>query len=367
MLDKNDDLYRKSAGPTQHDIDQRLRATSREDMLKLSTEERLRWFYLRQVRHPELKRVARDVSELLQPDNEVRIISLIGMAGIGKTSLASLIAQEWANRKEAAAGPGEIPAIYVKAPANGNNHVSWNVLYTRIMEAGSEVLIARKRAGAPMPNLAPQAGLAHDIRSLSGKREFLERLFTHRNVQAVFVDEAVHLHRFDKHDRVMDTLKSLADIHKTKLVLLGSYDIAPLMIEYGQIARRSEIVHYRRYQASMTWAMGAGRKSGRDVFADLLKAMCNQWPSERVPNLAPHVDDIMKASLGSAGLLKSMLLRAAARQLTAKNEILPPSAWGKCAKSKKAVQKLDAEAAAGEALLEGACYGDSMLATLRVA
>ena len=71
-------------------------------------------------------------------------------------------------------------------------------------------------------------------------------------MRLIVIDESMHQLRFDENAAIMDALKSLADIHHPKLVLIGTYQITPLMIDYGQLARRTAILRYRRCASRST-------------------------------------------------------------------------------------------------------------------
>lgn len=120
--------------------------TPYDAMLMESPEFRKRWFKLFQVNHRELERVAQDVTELMDTACDTKLISIIGMTGIGKTTLATELGNILMEEYREQAQPSEHPVIYVRAPANGEKSLSWKVLYRRILEAGHEPSVDQKRA-----------------------------------------------------------------------------------------------------------------------------------------------------------------------------------------------------------------------------
>ena len=156
----------------------------------------------------------------------------------------------------------------------------------------------------------------------------------------------------------MDTLKSLSDVRDTKLLLIGAYDVAELMTSYDQVARRGENIHYRRYHI--------GNREDEKEFCLILKKFLSLWPCKEVPPLAERWREIMSVSLGSPGLLKMFCLRLLCLQISSKGERFDPKMLIKAAKAKKLLETIERMTMAGEEVLRGACYGESIFADTKL-
>lgn len=306
--------------------------------------------------------------------NEVKLISLIGMTGIGKSSLAIYLLEGLLRTRWGDHAPHEIPLIYVKAPANGDKSLSWKVLYTSILVGGGEVMHLHKlplnrrdkRSVAKAVKHASNRAqvLEYRVKGKAGLAEirgFLDKMLRERRVKLVVIDEVFHLLRFNDYAATMDTLKSLSDETETgKLMLIGNYDIADLVMDYAQVVRRGEIVHFKAYKWR-TFVEGPLTEDEIE-FKAAVEKLHKLWPCRRVPDLPAIWHQLMRASLGSVGMLKLILLRLAAQQMRSKSgESLPNEEMlAKSMKSPKALEKIMAETEAGEEKLLGACYGNSI-------
>jgi hypothetical protein len=119
------------------------------------------------------------------------------------------------------------------------------------------------------------------------------------------IDEAGHM--FDSiggsaYMRSLDSLKSMANISGTTMVLFGAYDlVTPLG---PQLSRRFKVVHFSRYNYEV--------EADRFAFEESLATMQAQMPLSNPPDLLSHVEDIYVACVGCVGIAHTYLRQALA-------------------------------------------------------
>lgn len=207
---------------------------------------------------------------------------------------------------EMAADPGLIPAVYVEAPASGENDFSWRLLYQRILARLEGELGAPKAAfgiDAATGKLVRPHGAAGN--SLAALRTAVERALRARGTRVLVIDEAAHIIRQTRRNRLeiqLDTLKSLANECGVQIVLVGAYDLYQLVSLSGQLARRTHVLHFERYREDQESDLRAFR-------ACVLKfqdALPNLWGKE----LLQHAAALHENTLGCIGTLSAILARA---------------------------------------------------------
>lgn len=321
---------------------------SRQGVLALSPEMKMKYLFALQVRHRNLEEIGKDVMTLLQPFNETSILFIIGATGVGKTTLSKRVIKALVNssdNKDLSA----LPFIFIAAAANGERSLSWRSIYRSVLRAAREILIDQKQATLVCNGIMTVKPTKY--KDLTALRDALESTLRNRKVRVLAIDEAYHLLRFGNFSAVMDTLKSIVDVTGVKLLLLGSYDLYELATDYGQVSRRAEILHFKRYD----------KDSEGDLveFGSIVNKIQLNWPCEDIPPFNVIVKELMQASLGCVGLLKALMLRALDMQLQ-KGGIWNPRFLMYAAKSIKLLTKMREEIEAGEEKLMGGAYGESI-------
>lgn len=176
-------------------------------------------------------------------------------------------------------------------------------------------------------------------------------------VKVLAIDEAYHLLRFSKFDTVMDTLKSIPENKSVKLLLLGTYNLVKLATNYGQVSRRSEILHFERYHTDV--------KEDVNEFNKIISTIQRNWPCEIVPNFNSISEKLMEVTLGCIGLLKGLFLRSLILQLKNKGK-WDPEFLQKSAKSMKLINEIRKEIETGEENIKSATYGESLFQDTKI-
>ena len=261
------------------------------------------------VRHPKMQAVVEELRALLMARTDSNIILITGATGVGKTTLSKELSRLCADmyKQVLEDDPSAIPAVWVEAYANGDHHHGFRSLYQDIREELLEPA-ANRKAHAEVVNgrliMKPQARTTIDA-----LRNVVQAGLRERKTIVCAIDEAYHLLRFASETAVMETLKSLANTTGVKFVLIGSFDLFDLVAEHGQVARRSMVINFDRYHLD--------DEADRAAFRKVVKGLQAAWPCDEVPNFVAISDELMEACLGCVGLLKSLMLDAAAMQMTA--------------------------------------------------
>lgn len=308
-------------------------------------------FFNVRVKHPAMQRLLDDMMPLLMPHSESNLIVVTGPTGAGKSTVTRVLLkelfQDFAQLMQD--DKSVVPLIAVEAYANGDTRHSFKEIYTSMRQQLLETGVDQT---APTVMSEGKLKVKPMARNTVGALRFaVEEGLKKRRTRVGVIDEAAHLLRFDKKAVVMDTLKSLANTTGTKWVLVGSYDLFDLVLENGQVARRTTILNLGRYHID--------QEEDRNEFAEIIRKLMKKWPSEEKPNFVAISDALLEASLGCVGLLKSLLLDASAMQLRAGGK-WNPEFLRKAAKASKIREVIQAEIRAGEEKVRDAIHGNSI-------
>lgn len=323
---------------------------TRDEVLKLPDEEKMKYFYAVRVKHANLETIGSLLVRRLSPYNSSNLHFLIGSTYVGKTTLVQRLMRKkveamYVNQNLSA---DVVPFIYISVPANGDKSISWTAIYENIMREGREILISKKQQ--TIINDGFMSVQRTNFRSLAALRQALESMLEHRKVEVIVLDEAYHLLRFGKYSALMDTIKSLSDGKGIQLILVGSYNLVELATNYGQAASRSSILHFERYRRD--------NDLDRQEFARVVSKVELYWPCEEVPYFSGVWEELLEVSLGCTGIFMQALQDALSLQLNNKGK-WEPRFLAFASKSRKLLETIRCEIEEGERQINDAVYGNS--------
>ncbi len=259
-------------------------------------------------KHPRVTYVMQETDTLIYPGSQDSILLVCGPSGVGKSTLAqhhrdtALKAAAASMEKDA----GLVPAAYVEARSVGEEVFSWRSFYGNVLtEIDPQTSMPRTAFG-----IDPATGLfvrphGRSNNTLAAQRASLERALRARGTQVLFVDEAAHIIQGVRGKRLeiqLNTIKSLANISGTQIVLVGSYDLYDLMMLSGQLARRTHVIHMERYRED--------RPEDVRAFRGCVKHFQDKLPEIFGNDLLPYSDSLLENSLGCIGALTAILTRS---------------------------------------------------------
>lgn len=275
--------------------------------LKPSDLEKHKRFADAKVKHPKMLEVIDKLRSLLMARTDSNVILITGATGVGKTTLSRELSKvcEDMFHDVLADDASAIPSVWVEAYANGDNRHGFRTLYQDILAGLQEPGMEKK-----VPWELQDGKLvmkSHARVTIQSLRSYVQAGLRARKTVVCAIDEAYHLLRFANESAVMETFKSLANTTGAKFVLIGSFDLFDMIVEHGQVARRSMIINFDRYHIDDA--------ADRAAFKEVVAKLQSIWPCDIKPNFAAISDELMEACLGCVGLLKSLMLDAAAMQM----------------------------------------------------
>lgn len=262
----------------------------------------------KKIKHTRVAQVMNELDTLIYEGSQSAILMLCGPSGVGKSELAEHLCevapQKYAG--EMAADAGMIPAVYLEAPVSGEDDFSWRTFYRELLEKleGTQTM-PRAAYGIDAETGRVVKPFGPSNNSLAAQRIAVERALRARKTRFLVIDEAAHIIRQSRKSKLhvqLDTLKSLANRCGTQIVLVGSYDLYPLVKLSAQLARRIHVVHFERYQQ--------GSDADCRAFKACVQKFQNALPALWGNQLMQHAEALHENTLGCIGILHDVLERA---------------------------------------------------------
>lgn len=315
----------------------------------IEADPRVTKFRNKRVRHKKLDEIMGSLIRIAENPRPECIVVLIGPSGVGKStvlvSLQKHLREYYAERLRT--DPGFIPYVSIQAVTGMDGHYNWKDAFIRTLLAAGEILIESKVLTKFETDLDGKN--VSDIRPLvrDELRRALESLVVHRKVPILLIDEASAILRVKAGVKPLlqfEILKSLAVMLKIPIVLVGAYDLLGILDGNGQLVRRSDVIHFSRYDS----LKATNEIPDQKHFSDVLVALLNAMEVKKEKEFKEHVDYFMLKSIGCVGNLKDWLDRALVETIASQEGTLTMEILERTALSNKSLALLTREALTGE-------------------
>lgn len=321
------------------------------ELLQESAEKRVEYFRNSRTDHPNLAQCFDRAMSAINSACGAKVVLVTGPTGAGKTTLARMIYKALVRQyaeliKE---DPGAVPVAGFNAiPPNGSSF-NWKDFYIRLLERHGDVLTNRKMLVPRQHDLfeGMSAPLPIERSTTEALRRAAEKCLKYRKTRVLIIDEAHHILMVNDPKRLefqFEALKSLTIESDVVIVLVGTYKLLAIRDQSGQLVRRSEIVHFPRYNL----------RQQEDVkgFGQALQEFKRQLPLPVMPKLTADARYFFYKSGGSIGILKDWLSRCLEHAILRGMDTFDMAFAEEFALSNKSLMTILDEAIEGEIALE---------------
>ncbi len=282
-------------------------------LLQGTSEEKILYFKDEaQVNHCTLKSAMDLARTCIGSIGGSQIAIIAGPTGVGKTTMARGLSRYFKGKyaKKMAAEPDFVPVMYGNAVPPAGRNFDWKDFYIRLLMHAGEILCEKKIQVPLQLDLYPELRLetALDGNSPATLRRAVEKCLKHRRTKILIIDEAHHMLMAGSLEIQFENIKALAMETGCIIVLIGTYRLLDIRDQSAQLVRRSNIVHFPRYDNRHIKPYSA--------FLSALVELRSHIPIQNLPEFAPHLEFFYRKSGGCIGILKDWLTKCLMVSLT---------------------------------------------------
>ncbi|WP_029050403.1 hypothetical protein [Cupriavidus sp. amp6] len=314
-----------------------------EIVYALPLREKIRHLRGLRIWHRDLEDVANRMLELLCPCNDVSIISLAGVSGVGKSTLVFELVAELLDGADYGFPGGILP---VRIPALKGQKTEASVVYELAMDA-IDVRMRERNVAFEVGDGRIRMLSRREAKKVTAKQMQMIDELRRRQILALALDEFFHLLRFgDKHS-TLDSIKTCADDCGPKIIIIGGFEMLEAVEGYAQIQLRGSDLYLARYGAKSGCPDNADEEQAwhqeeKEAYVEILVGIQKQWPYRDCPELSAYLDHFYTECLGNMRATKK-LCAALAQKQGANEGRWDDGFWGDCKLQSGKLARMKAE------------------------
>lgn len=258
------------------------------------------------IEHPLFRSTITPVLTHIQLGSRGRISLVVGPTGVGKTTLIRFCEKQLHKYISQNPNCGYGPPLILEALSLEAKTFNWKSFYINALRKMNEPGLYAKVDLERCVNLLKKGKRGSSLRHFTQHqlRELFEQAVEICNPIAIFIDEIQHITKCNSIVRKadnLDVIKSLSNTTSSTFILAGTYEARSMMYYGGQLSRRVNIIHFKRYQQA---------HEGVKIYAQIIKTIANKYDVPISGGVINNILYLYNHSIGCVGILVSWITQA---------------------------------------------------------